>query len=96
MNNKDFEMLTSSIVEAGEIRKGLKKPGRVTVIKAPEITEIRNKLHMTQKRFAMLIGVSQRTLQNWEQGRRHPVGPAQALLRVAAKNPDAVEKALTV
>ncbi|MFA7232422.1 MAG: NadS family protein [Victivallaceae bacterium] len=94
MNDKDFEMLKSSIEEAGKIRKGICKPARVTKIETPEISEIREKLHMTQKRFAMMIGVSPRTLQNWEQGRRHPVGPAQALLCVAAKNPNAVKKAL--
>jgi len=96
MNNKDFEMLKASIEEAGQIRKGVRKAARITKIEAPEITGIREKLHMTQERFAMMIGVSHRTLQNWEQGRRHPVGPAQALLCVAAKNPNAVKKALTM
>ena len=42
----------------------------------------------------MMIGVSVATLQNWEQGRRRPEGPAQALLKIAAKNPSAVEEAL--
>lgn len=96
MKNNDFEMLKASIEEAGKIRRGVLKPARVTKIEAPEIAGIREKLHMTQERFAMMIGVSPRTLQNWEQGRRHPVGPAQALLCVAAKNPAAVKKALTV
>ncbi len=88
-------MLKASVEEAGEIHKGHRKPARVTKIDAPEIAEIRKKLHMSQHQFALLIGVSPRTLQNWEQGRRRPVGPAQALLRVAAQNPEAVEKALT-
>ncbi len=43
----------------------------------------------------MMIGVSVSTLQNWEQGRRQPEGPARALLKVAAENPEAVEKALS-
>ena len=51
-------------------------------------------LHKTQSEFALLIGVSVSTLQNWEQGRRKPEGPARALLKVASKNPDAVCKAL--
>ena len=41
-----------------------------------------------------MIGVSVATLQNWEQGRRRPEGPARALLRVAAKNPQAVARVL--
>ena len=55
---------------------------------------VREKLQVTQKEFAMLIGVSTRTLQNWEQGRRKPEGPANALLKVATKNPKAVLEAL--
>ena len=49
---------------------------------------------MSQAEFAAMIGVSTRTLQNWEQGRRTPEGPARALLRVAAKNPQALLEAL--
>jgi putative transcriptional regulator len=41
-----------------------------------------------------MIGVSVATLRNWEQGRRHPEGPARALLRVTAEDPDAVARAL--
>jgi putative transcriptional regulator len=44
--------------------------------------------------YAMMIGVSTRTLQNWVQGRRKPAGPANALLKIAAKNPKAVLEAL--
>jgi len=49
---------------------------------------------MSQEEFTGMIGVSVATLQNWEQGRRRPEGPARALLRVAAKNPQAVAEAL--
>jgi len=49
---------------------------------------------MSQTEFAAMIGVSARTLQNWEQGRRNPDGPAKALLKVAVKNPQAVLEAL--
>ncbi len=49
----------------------------------------------SQAEFALMIGVSAATLQNWEQGRRSPVGPARALLKVAAENPRAVERALS-
>lgn len=50
--------------------------------------EIRLKLHMSQSVFAGLMGVSVRTLQDWEQGRREPQGPAIALLRIAEQHPE--------
>lgn len=52
------------------------------------------KLGLTQKEFSGMIGVSIKTLQNWEQGRREPEGPAKALLRVVEKEPQAVLSAL--
>ncbi|MFW5812852.1 MAG: helix-turn-helix domain-containing protein [Fibrobacterota bacterium] len=54
----------------------------------------RKRLHLSQSEFALMIGVSKYTLQNWEQGRREPEGPARALLRVADRNPQAVLEAL--
>ena len=62
--------------------------GRVTVV--PGVASIREKTGLSQSQFASLIGVSVRTLQDWEQGRRAPSGPAKALLRVAEKNPKAL------
>jgi putative transcriptional regulator len=60
-----------------------------------DIRAIRRKLDKSQSEFAFMIGVSVATLQNWEQGRRRkPEGPAQALWRIAALNPDAVAQAL--
>ncbi len=53
----------------------------------------REKLHMTQEEFARLLGISVRTLHQWEQGRRKPSGAARVLLRVASLNPDAVLQA---
>ena len=49
---------------------------------------IRLKLNLSQSAFAGLMGVSVRTLQDWEQGRRGPQGPALALLRIAEQHPD--------
>ena len=94
MKNEHFEKLVSSIKEAGEIKSGKKKPSRIYEITSPEIKEIRKKLNVSQNEFAMMIGVSVRTLQNWEQGRRTPDGPAKALLHIASKNPQAVLDAL--
>lgn len=61
---------------------------------AEEVRAIRYKLGQTQSEFAAMIGVTVPTLQGWEEGKRLPDGPALALLRVAAKNPKIVAKAL--
>jgi putative transcriptional regulator len=94
MNQKDFEALTESIKEAGEIKRGLRAPSRVFEYSPMDIKAIRQKLDKSQREFALMIGVSLGTLQNWEQGRRKPVGPARALLRVAARSPEAFRDAL--
>ncbi len=94
MKEKDFSNLLASIKEAGQIKSGCKKPSRVFKIDAPSIKVIRRKLHLSQSEFALMIGVSTSTLQNWEQGRRKPDGPAKALLKVASQNPEAVMEAL--
>jgi putative transcriptional regulator len=59
-----------------------------------DVKEIRRRLRKSQSEFARMIGVSVSTLQNWEQGRRRPEGPARALLKIAAENPEAVAAAL--
>lgn len=94
MKNKDFEILVASIKEAGDIKANRKAPSRVFSMNPPDIKKIRETLHVSQNEFALMIGVSVRTLQNWEQGRRKPEGPAKALLRIASKNPKAVLDAL--
>jgi len=94
MRKDHFERLVASIKEAGEIKAGRKAPSRMYEIKPPEIKTVRDKLNVSQNDFALMIGVSVRTLQNWEQGRRTPEGPAKALLRIASRNPSAVLDAL--
>ncbi len=94
MNDKDFTKLLASVKEAGQIKSGIKKPSRVLQIDPPAIKAVRAKLHLSQSEFALMIGVSISTLQNWEQGRREPDGPAKALLKVATKNPRAIMDAL--
>jgi putative transcriptional regulator len=79
----------------GQIRRGRLKPSRVATFKPADVKGVRLRLGKTQRQFALMIGVSLATLRNWEQGRRHPEGPARALLKVAAANPRAVELALT-
>lgn len=62
--------------------------GRVTPL--PSVSGIREKTGLSQAVFARLLGVSVRTLQEWEQGRRSPSGAARTLLLIAAKNPHAL------
>ena len=94
MKKEEFTQLLESIKEAGQIKKGRKRPSRIFKYRTPNIKSIRRKLHVSQSEFALMIGVSANTVQNWEQGRREPEGPAKALLRVAEKNPKAVFQAL--
>ena len=95
MNTDDFNRLSESIRQAGKIKRGKLKPSRVTIIEPEDIRSIRHRLGKSQNEFALMIGISVATLQNWEQGRRTPEGPAQALLKIAAKNPEAVAEALS-
>ncbi|HVO28016.1 MAG TPA: helix-turn-helix domain-containing protein [Candidatus Margulisiibacteriota bacterium] len=76
-----------------EILQGLRQIKRGEygrVINVPDIAQIREKTGLSQARFAQLLGVSVRTLQDWEQGRRAPSGAARTLLMVAARNPQAL------
>jgi putative transcriptional regulator len=69
-----------------EIKRG--DHARVTTL--PSVTSIRERTGLSQARFAQLLGVSVRTLQEWEQGRRAPSGAARTLLLIAQKNPKAL------
>lgn len=95
MKKKDFDKFVASVKQAGKIKRGKLKPSRVFRFKPADIKAIREKLGVSQSEFALMIGVSVSTLQNWEQGRRQPDGPARALLKVAAENPEAVAEALS-
>ena len=66
----------------------LGKPGRA--VNVPPFAKIREKTGLSQARFAALLGVSVRTLQDWEQNRRAPSGAARTLLLIAHKNPKAL------
>ncbi len=92
MNDELFSELMASIEEAGRIARKETAPSRVfTIEREPlDVKMIREGYKLSQTRFAMLMGISVKTLRNWEQGRRAPVGPARVLLQVAARHPDAV------
>jgi putative transcriptional regulator len=82
MKDSAFQELMSSVREAGRIRRGTLKPSRTNLFKPEDVKAVRTSLGASQSEFALMIGVSVATLQNWEQGRRTPDGPALALLRV--------------
>jgi putative transcriptional regulator len=94
MKSKDFKDLLTSIDQARKIRSGRVKASRIFKFHPIVVKRIRMKLHASQITFAHMIGVSVDTLQNWEQGRRKPEGPALALLKVAEANPETVMEAL--
>ena len=94
MKETDFQNLVRSVRQAGRIRRGRLKAARVFTFRPADVKSIRLKLGRSQAEFALMIGVSLATLQNWEQGRRMPEGPARALLKIAAENPQAVADAL--
>jgi putative transcriptional regulator len=90
MKDKRFTELVASLREGGTILRNEKQARRSFAIEPLEIKHIREAFGLTQSQFAALLGISVSTLQNWEQGRRVPEGPARVLLMVAAKHPEAV------
>lgn len=90
--DKEMQQFQNDLLEsARQMRAG--KAARVTAVEVTEAVQARNKVGLSQAEFARLLGVSIRTLQDWEQGRREPSGAAKTLLRIATQNPDAVKAA---
>jgi putative transcriptional regulator len=94
MKREAFDQLVESVRQAGRIRRGAAKASRTFKFAPADVKAIRGGLGKSQAEFALMIGVSVATLQNWEQGRRRPEGPALALLRVVSAAPRAVTRAL--
>lgn len=90
MKDELFEELLESVREGGAILRGDEEPSRRFEIEEPDVAAVRERYGLSQRRFAAMLGISVRTLQNWEQGRRRPHGPARVLLRVAEEHPEAV------
>jgi putative transcriptional regulator len=90
MNDELFAELFESVREGGAILRSQKEPARRFEVKAPDVKKIREQYQLSQSEFAALLGVSIKTLQNWEQGRRSPHGAARVLLHVAARHPTVV------
>jgi putative transcriptional regulator len=85
-----FEELQASVRQGGRILRDSESAARTIEIPEANVAAIREGYGLSQAKFASLMGISVRTLQNWEQGRRIPRGPARVLLRIAALHPDAV------
>lgn len=75
------------------VKQAQRGEGRVTKVAMTAATEARMKVGVSQSAFAQLLGVSVRTLQEWEQGRREPSGAAKTLLRIALRSPEAIRLA---
>jgi putative transcriptional regulator len=94
MDKKLFSDLVTSLKQAGAISRGTRKPSRAFRFSTSRIRAIREGTKLSQSEFALLLGVSVKTLQNWEQARRQPRGPAAALLRIVEREPELALKAL--
>ena len=90
MDDEMFEDLLESVREGGAIMRGEKEASRIFVVETPDVKRIRERYELSQTEFATLLGISVKTLQNWEQGRRNPRGAARVLLQVADRHPEAV------
>lgn len=87
--------LIAAMKEVAAYERGeIELPTRVVEVSPADIAATRKRLRLSQARFALTFGISAATLRDWEQGRRHPEGPAKVLLRVIDKEPEAVLRAL--
>ncbi len=87
----DIEKFQNDLLESVK-QMGRKQGARVTKVKVPAAAEARALVGLSQQDFAILLGVSARTLQDWEQGRREPTGAAKTLLRVAVSHPEVLRE----
>ena len=90
MKDELFNELVASIREGGKILRGKARPSLKFIIETPDVKKIRSNYKLSQNEFAALMGISVKTLRNWEQGRRVPEGAARVLLQVAAKHPEVI------
>jgi putative transcriptional regulator len=87
----EMEKFQNDLLESVK-QMGRGQAARVTRVKVPEAAEARALVGLSQQEFALLLGVSARTLQDWEQGRREPTGAAKTLLRVAVSHPEVLRE----
>jgi putative transcriptional regulator len=92
MDKQHFDQLVKGVREMKRHMTGKPVRGaKTTTLPTPDVRMIREAANISQSQFAKLIGVNLRTLQNWEQQRTQPTGPARALLKIVASNPKAIE-----
>jgi putative transcriptional regulator len=95
MDKVHFDQLVKGVREMKRHMSGKSVRGaRTTSVDEPDVRAIRKAADISQSQFARLIGVNLRTLQNWEQCRTRPTGPARALLKIVASNPKSAIEAL--
>jgi len=94
MDKDSFDELLNSVQEMDAVTNGKKKASRKFDFPELEVKAIRDRLGVSQDKFAMILGVSKRTVENWEQGRRHPTGAARSLLKIVAADPEHALRAL--
>ena len=89
MSNRDIgSEILEGLKEVQQFKRGAVELKTTELSEPSEPKVIRSKLNLSQSAFAGLLGVSMRTVQDWEQGRRNPQGPAIALLRIAEQHPE--------
>ena len=95
MDDALFQDLLASVKDMNRHKRGEVVEGvRTSQMDEPDVKALREGAGVSQTEFARLIGVSRRTLENWEQHRARPSGPARALLKIVAANPKAAVEAL--
>ena len=97
LSAKEIDELEGTRDPWAEAVQGLKdykrgRVGRTTKVKVSPVVEARVKSGLSQAKFAAMLGVSIRTLQDWEQGRREPSGAAKSLIRIAEERPDVLKQ----
>lgn len=90
MNDDLFNELLLSVQQAGAISRGEMVAKRTFSYDVPDVKAIREKTGLSQMMFAKRLNISFKTLQNWEQGRRKPTGPAVVLISLIEKNPELI------
>lgn len=94
MEKELFDTLLTSIREAQAIAHKRAPASRRRTVSPPDVKAVRERIGLSQHDFAQLMRVSIKTLQNWEQQRRQPTGPAAALLQIVQAAPEVVLKTL--
>jgi len=89
-----FDDLKQSLKEAKAIRTGEMNASRRFTVDPIDVKAVRAKTGLSQNEFAQMIQISTRTLQNWEQKRRNPTGPAAALLKIVSAEPEVALRSL--